>query len=315
MKILFIVVGAFSPLSGVGKTSFSLATRLSSQHDLTVFASSYDPFITPSINFHRVPFWQTGKKWSYYLPLPLAWNYFLASMLVFFNRREYDIVHLFNGLACSKKLLITLQICQKGAFRDGGGLTRLERLRKNSPKHLIILFLEWLVYRWEFFDRLVVCSRFEKDEIVKYYRTSPSLIDVLHNGIDSPLSPSIGERRVAREKLGYFPDDAVCLFIGYDFKRKGLEYAIRALTQLSPRFKLLIVGGEDREGVYRALASAVGVSSRVSFRGQQRDLSDVYLAANMLIFPTRYEPFGTVVVEAMGWGLPVVVTRTAGAAE
>lgn len=315
MKILFIVVGAFNPLSGVGKTSFSLACRLSSQHDMTVFASSRDPSIPPSINFRRFPFWQTGKNWSYYLPLPLIWNFLLASWLGFINSREYDIVHIFNGLAWSNNSLITLQICQRGAIRNSGGLTRWERIRKNSPKHLLLLAFEWLVYRWGGFKKLVVCSRFEKDEIIKYYRTDPIRIVVLYNGIDPRPLPTRAERLCARRKLEFLPGDAVCLFIGYDLKRKGLETAIQALSYLPDRFKLVVVGGEDSKGKFRSTASRLGVSGRISFRGQHRDLADFFSAADLLVLPTRYEPFGTVVAEAMGWGLPVVISRAAGAAE
>lgn len=313
MKILFIVVGHFSPSSGVGRTAFSLARELSRENELTVMASGRRAGAAG--RFRRVPFRQTGKNWSYYLPFPLIWNFFLAGWLCFINRNRYDIIHVFNGLVWSKKALITLQMCQRGAITFSARRSGWERLKKKSPKHLVILILEWLIYRWELFRKLVVCSEFEKREIINFYRTDPGKIAVLYNGIDEIKVPDSSARRVARTALGYSGDDNVCLFVGYDLKRKGLEFAIRAISFLPPQYRLLIVGGEDSSGDYIKMLTKERLLNRVRFAGPQRDLSQSYRAADILVFPTLYEPFGTVVVEAMGHGLPVVVSRTAGAAE
>ncbi len=318
MKILFIVVGDFSPLSGVGKSAFSLAGRLAGDNEVTVIASGQYGGNGSRIDFRRFPFWHPGKRWEFIVPLPTAWNFILAGWLCFINRNRYEIIHVFNGLVWSKKALITLQMCQKGAFQPLGGEPVGERLKKKTPKHLAILFLEWLVYSRQLFRGLVVCSRSEKEEIIRYYRTDPGRIIVLYNGVDLPvLSPTEAEklRRKSRNELGYGNEDRICLFVGYDLKRKGLPAAIRALHLLPREFKLLVVGGEDSRGEILKLTKSLGLESRVRYSGQHRDLSPFYAAADLFVLPTRYEPFGTVILEAMIWGLPVVTSRIAGAAE
>ncbi|MEA1929120.1 MAG: glycosyltransferase family 4 protein, partial [Candidatus Auribacterota bacterium] len=72
---------------------------------------------------------------------------------------------------------------------------------------------------------------------------------------------------------------------------------------------------EDSTGYYAKILTEAGLLDRVRFVGPHRDISQFYNAADIFVFPTLYEPFGTVVVEAMGRGLPVVVSRSAGAAE
>ena len=315
MKILFVVVGYFSPVSGVGKTCSSLAYYLARENEVMVFASRLDKGTSSKIAFRKVSFWNPGRRWAFIFPLPTLWNFILGSYLCFISRKRFDIIHVFNGLVWSKSAFITLQMCQKGAIKFSAGRSRIDRWKKISPKHLLILGLECLIYHRELFRKLIVCSEFEKQEIVHFYRTNPSRIDVLYNGIDEIGIPTEEARKNARVALGYSEDKNVCLFVGYDLKRKGLIFAIRALMLLPPEYRLLIVGGEDSTGYYAGILTEAGLLNRVRFVGPHRDISQFYNAADIFVFPTLYEPFGTVVVEAMGRGLPVVVSKRAGAAE
>ncbi len=318
MKILFMVIGDYSPISGVGKTACSLAREIARDQDLTVIASGEYSGDPQEINFHRAPFWHPGKVWEYFIPLPVIWNFILGSWICRVYRKRFDVIHVFNGLVWSKSALITLQMCQKGAFRAAGGRSWRERLRRKTPKHLAILFLEWLVYRWGFFRRLVVCSRAERDEVIRYYGVNPEKITVIYNGIDPPdlsREEAAGLRRARRAESGYRESDRVCLFVGYDLKRKGLGAVLEALESLPGKYKLLVVGGRDTHGEFGQLIRRRDLKERVAFSGQHRDLTGFYAAADIFVLPTRYEPFGTAILEAMNWGLPVVTSETAGAAE
>ncbi len=318
MKVLFIIIGEFSPVSGVGKTAFSLAHEAARKERVTVIASGDYRGGGRNLEFRRAPFWHPGKFWEFFLPLPVIWNFLLGSFLCRAHRRGFDVIHVFNGLVWSKSALITLQMCQKGAFRAAGGSSRRDRLRRKTPKHLAILFLEWLVYRGGLFRRLVVCSRAERDEVIRYYRVNPDKITVLYNGIDPlPLSreEAAGMRGARRAGSGYRESDRVCLFVGYDLERKGLGSVLEALKLLPEEYKLLVVGGSDKQGEFGKLIRRRGLESRVAFAGQHRELAEFYAAADLFVLPTRYEPFGTAILEAMNWGLPVVTSITAGAAE
>jgi UDP-glucose:(heptosyl)LPS alpha-1,3-glucosyltransferase len=112
--------------------------------------------------------------------------------------------------------------------------------------------------------------------------------------------------------------DKVAIFVGHDFRRKGLRYAIEAIAKTHD-WKLLVVGlGKARE--YVELADDLGIGdansggARVLFVGPTKEMPKMYAAADALILPTFYDSFGLVVLEAFSHGLPVVSTEFLGAA-
>ena len=100
----------------------------------------------------------------------------------------------------------------------------------------------------------------------------------------------------------------------YLIKRKGLAFAIRALAKLPPHVSLLIVGKGNRTP-YEQLARKLAVANRIRFAGTSNDMTAIYNAADLLVHPAIYEPFGLVCAEALACGLPVVTTLVTGAAE
>ena len=78
--------------------------------------------------------------------------------------------------------------------------------------------------------------------------------------------------------------------------------------------RLLVLGKGDRRP-YERLAEQRGVAGRVAWLGPRPDIERWYAAADALVLPTRYEPFGNVHLEALASGLPVVTTTCAGGAE
>src|SRR5207237_7436129 len=105
------------------------------------------------------------------------------------------------------------------------------------------------------------------------------------------------------------------LFAGSGFERKGLSTAIRALAHLGDGGARLLVLGRGDAAPYRRLAGELGVAGRVVWLGARPDIERWYAAADVLVLPTRYEPFGNVHLEALASGLPAVTTTSAGGAE
>ena len=104
----------------------------------------------------------------------------------------------------------------------------------------------------------------------------------------------------------------MCFLWGQGFERKGVGYLIKAVESISEPVSVLIVG----KGRNPSLSPpANGVRQKIIFCGPQKDNYKYYAAADLFVFPTIYEPFGNVHLEALASGLPVITTRNSGAAE
>jgi glycosyltransferase involved in cell wall biosynthesis len=126
-------------------------------------------------------------------------------------------------------------------------------------------------------------------------------------GIESlpELAPRVGSEGPVR-----------LLYVGRIVRTKGLRDAIRALKQVHTALPptLDVVGdGFDRTAC-EALVADLGLSSQVRFHGflPRAEVDTFYRAADIFVFPSYQEPGGNVVFEAMGFGLPVVVSDRGG---
>ena len=92
---------------------------------------------------------------------------------------------------------------------------------------------------------------------------------------------------------------------------KAIDIAIRALA-LVPDAILWIAGDGPLETALRHCAVEAGVGARVRFLGWRTDRSALLKAADVCLVPSRFEPFGNVVVNAWAHGIPLVATSSAG---
>lgn len=141
----------------------------------------------------------------------------------------------------------------------------------------------------------VAVSQRTKAELVRHYAVDESRIHVIENGTNLERFHPDGDD--LRAEWGI--DGPIALFVGQDPFRKGLDVAIEAAHRA--KLTLVYVGPERPEGVFRA--------------GELRDIERAYRAADVLVAPSRYDPFGGVVLEAAACGLPAVATRRIGATE
>jgi len=136
-------------------------------------------------------------------------------------------------------------------------------------------------------------------------------IRVILNGVDTvEFYPAPTDRQT----LGLPHAVPLALFAG-DLKspRKNLDTVLRALP-LVPDLHLA-VAGRATGTPYPALAAALGVSERVHFLGFRRDMPAVMRAADIFVFPSRYEACTLVLLEALASGIPVVTARCTGGSE
>jgi UDP-glucose:(heptosyl)LPS alpha-1,3-glucosyltransferase len=137
-------------------------------------------------------------------------------------------------------------------------------------------------------------------------------VSVIPNGVDAEqFSPDWAARDATREKLGIDAGDPVAVFVGGDWERKGLGPAIEGVG-LARAWQLIVVGEGNRPG-YQALSQGAGAAGRVHFVGGTNDAAPYYAAADVFLFPTAYEAFALVTLEAAASGLALLVSRVNGA--
>jgi len=154
-----------------------------------------------------------------------------------------------------------------------------------------------------------------RKELLQHY---PGVkVQVTPNGVDLDrfrFRPSVREKLRIEQKV---VDATVALFVGGDWDRKGLDITLEAIARLracAHDVRLWVVGIGDRRR-FDELARTMNVSSYVSFFGQRSDTERFYSAADVFVFPTLYEAFSLVTLEAAASGLPVIMPGINGASE
>jgi UDP-glucose:(heptosyl)LPS alpha-1,3-glucosyltransferase len=152
-------------------------------------------------------------------------------------------------------------------------------------------------------------------QIQRRYQLAPGQLDVIHPGVDTErFRPDVAARRLLRAELGLAEGAVAVAFVGSDWQRKGLASLLEALAS-EPELWLLVLGRERRSGAWRARAEALGIGRRTRFLGWRSDPERVLAAADIFALPTRFDAFANAALEALATGLPLVVSRRAGAAE
>jgi UDP-glucose:(heptosyl)LPS alpha-1,3-glucosyltransferase len=166
-------------------------------------------------------------------------------------------------------------------------------------------------YRGRTHRAIVTLTAGEKADLVRLYgRVQPPVV-VIPNGVDTKrFRPRTDEERSRlRSEFALDDEDRVALFIAHDLPGKGIRYAVEALVH-APTVLLLVVGGiASTVNAAKALADELGVSQRVLFLGPRQDVEQLFALSDMFVFPSGYDAFGLVVLEALASGVPVISTR------
>ena len=140
-------------------------------------------------------------------------------------------------------------------------------------------------------------------------------VRVIPNGVDiNQFSPSarLALRSQARRRRTINETDFVLLLLGNDWRAKGLETVLRAMSALREFPIFLIAAGNDSPESFREMAIYLGVAHRCRFEPSRKDVLDFYAAADLYVSPSREDSFGLPVAEAMACSLPAITSSLAG---
>ena len=289
-----------------------LIAHCKDQIDFTVLSMSLADDLKPLVRWRRVP----GPMRPF--PLKLIAFFVVAGAMI--RRERPDLIHTCGAIIPSRADIASIHFCHRGFVEKTGSLAPAGapplRRMNSMVTRLLAIAGERLCYRPERLRRLACVSSGVEEEVRTAY---PGIRTVITpNGVDlERFRPNPAIRESVRNDEDA-EDDVVVLFVGGDWDRKGLDLAIAALGRARIRtrtsLRVWVVGPGDVSR-YAAIAEAHGLEGRVQFFGSRTDTERFYAAADILVFPTLYEAFPLVAMEASASGLAVLGTRVNGLTE
>ena len=320
MKIAF-AMKYYSPKKGGAEARIcDLAEYLYARgHDIHIFAQRAEE-TCDKFTFHPVP----ARSFSNLLRI-LS---FASNCAEEMRKGKFDIIQVFDKTTWYANVFLSHNGTFHGANRRYAQAVERPALRPLklveryfSLRRLAFLFIERRLLHSPDLKRVIAISKMVRQDMMRHWKLPGDRVELIYNGVDlERFNPS--HREVYREKLRSrfgLADDYVLLFIGHNFKRKGLLPLFRAMERIVrsgslPELKAVIVGGGD-PGAWGAQAARLGLSERVIFPGKVNNTAEYYSIADVFVLPTFYDPCALSVLEALASGLPVITTKDNGSSE
>ncbi|HIK05676.1 MAG TPA: glycosyltransferase family 4 protein [Trichormus sp. M33_DOE_039] len=296
---------------GQGRVNYEVALEaIRRGHHVTLLASQVASELEqhPQVNWVAIPV----KGW----PTELLRNFIFAVFSTNWlhqHRHEIDVVKINGAITHAPGDVNAAHFVHSSWLKFSSGKA------KPKSRRVFYNFYQWLYTalnaRWEkraFHQaRVVVAVSKKVAQDLQTIGVLPKNIRVIVNGVDlQEFAPG----NMNRLQWNLPAEVPLALFAGdIRISRKNLDTVLKALVQV-PDLHLAIAGITEGSP-YLQLAASLGLQERVHFLGLRRDIPDLMKAVDFLVFPSRYEPFGLVVIEAMASGLPVITASSTGAAD
>ncbi len=305
---LTLVAHHVGPVGGMERVLSELALGLRGRGwAVTVIAYECDLPPAAGVTFRRV----RGPS----RPFVLSYPWFMLAGTLAVTRWRRGTVMAVGAIVLNQVDLVGIHYCQQVGPATPSRSNWLFRLNV-AVAGLLGRLAERLCFRVNSPRRFVCVSEGVAQEIREHFPDQAARTIAIPNGVDvDAFAPDsrAADAAALRERLQIAGDRLVAIFVGSEWQRKGLEPAIRALA-LAPGWDLLVVGNGDRER-YEELARRAGVTGAIHWVGVSRDVAPLYQLADALVFPTSYEAFPLVALEAAASGLPLLATPVNGIRE
>ena len=306
MKIA-ILAHYFGFRDGQGRVNYEIARKILSEgHKLTVLAHDCSPDLVehPGMTFVRLP--------ESSIPTQLMRNLSYARRSAKWLRRfagQFDVIQANGFVTFHPADVVAVH------FVHGAWLRSPYSQLKNA-------WTPYALYQRGYTKANAILEKTAFTQAARIVAISPRVaaeiesvgvsrnkITMILNGIDTQeFSPRLGDR-----KTFGLPNDVTLFFFSGDIctHRKNLDGVLKAIAAV-PEVHLAVAGA-TAESPYPAMAQELGIAGRVHFLGHVKNMGDLMVATDAFIFPSRYDPLGLVVLEAMASGLPVITASTTGA--
>ena len=287
---------------GAERYAVAVAEQLAKSNDVHVYAQNFES-VLPGVQYHKIACPTEHPRWIN--QIYFAWATWRAT------RTGFDVVHSHENTWHGNVQTVHVLPVKHNLFAGLTGWTRLLRWIKvlTSPRLIAYLWLEAARYRFASRKKVVLTSTTLRTVMEQTYPAAKGMMTVIPPGVSKVWgSASAAEQLAARKRLGLPECGPLLLFVGNDFRRKGLPTLLEAMALMPGNVQLAVAGESTQLAEMRAIAANVEVDKRVYFMGSLPDLDDAYRAADGLVHPTLEDTYAMVVLEAMAHGLPVVVS-------
>jgi len=228
----------------------------------------------------------------------------------------FDLIHSHDWLtAFSSKvlkcandipLISTIHATEQG--RNNGIFTEMQRYISATEK---LLCSESY--------KVIVCSEYMRKQVQDIFHTSIEKIKVIPNGVNHNEFEKEFNLKEFRDKYAE-EKDKIVFYVGRHVFEKGVHLIIEAAEQIVNGYrdtKFIIGGKGPMTEELKARVQVMGLTDKFEFLGYVEDeiRNKLYRVSDVAVFPSLYEPFGIVVLEAMSAGCPVIVSDTGGLSE
>lgn len=316
MNIGFDAKRAAQNRTGLGNYSRFVIRILSEK-----FAGNQYHLYTPKP--HRMPYLQeipTLKHLFLHFPPQGIWSRLRSLWRVWGITKDIqkDGIQIFHGL--SNELPLNIGTPEQRKMKAGGKgckyiVTVHDLIFIHTPQ-----YYHWIdrqIYNFKFrracrcADRVIAVSEYTKQEIMHYYHTPESKIDVVYQGCDPVFSQEIEEGKLQEVKARYQLPDKFVLYVGSIEERKNLMLVAKAMAELNRRAAIHVVAVGRRTAYVDQIQDflkAQGIDYLFHFYHQvpYADLPSFYKWASTFAYPSRIEGFGIPLLEAISSGVPAI---------
>ncbi len=294
--------------NGQGRANYEIARyMLAHGHQVTLFSEQVDPVIIEAgAEWEFIPsklkkigllqIWETGQR---------------ADRALRRRRGDFDVIHAYGYTTGEAHDINTAQFVHSAWIANPSHTSRVSRNAYGAYQWLYsALNSRWEKSAFARARQLTACAEIVREELMALGIPGEK-IQTIPNGVDlDEFQPGVEDRAALGLPVGV----PLALFAG-DIRtpRKNLDTVLRALVKAEGVH--LAVVGTVQGSPYPQMAADLGLTSRVHFLDFRKDIARIMRASDVFVFPSRYEPFGMVVIEAMACGIPVITARSTGAAE